>query len=141
MKAIPEDAAQAWSLVVSLVMETRCEWRRKVTEATGLPFSRVRALRRLRRAPRMLCELAEDLTIDAPAATVLVNDLEARGLVERQLHPEDRRAKLVSLTAEGRRVIAALNRIADPPPPVFRAMPPALLARLRHALGHVRAED
>ncbi|MFX6728793.1 MarR family transcriptional regulator, partial [Acinetobacter baumannii] len=74
-------------------------------------FSRIRALTRLQDGPRTLSELAEAMSIDAPAATVIVNDLESRGLVERQALPDDRRAKRVSLTAEGRRMVVTVNRI------------------------------
>ena len=130
----PLDAQQAWRLLVELVMETRGEWRRKVSEATGLPFSRARALWRLERAPISLAALAQDLGIDAPAATVLVNSLEERGLVKRESHPTDRRAKQVSLTAAGRRVLAVVASITDQPPAALTALPPAELAALRRTL-------
>lgn len=134
-----QDAERAWQILVSLVMESRGDWRRKVTEATGLPFSRVRALKRLRDWDRTLSELAAEMGTDAPAATVIVNDLETRGLVERRPHPEDRRVKLVSLTAEGRKVIAVVRKIADQPPAVLTNLPEQELAELRRiveALPH-----
>lgn len=135
MKNRPRKEADAvWDLLVSRVMETRGEWRRKVTEATGLRFSRVRALTRLQHQARTLSELADGMSVDAPAATVIVNDLEARGLVERRSHPDNRRAKLVWLTAEGRRVVAAVDRIDDPPPAAFAALSATQLAQLRRAL-------
>lgn len=127
------DADRAWELLVSLVMETRGDWRRKVSAVTGLPFSRVRALRRLEKECT-LSELAYEMSTDAPAATVIVNDLERRGLVRRRPHPDNRRAKLVSLTAEGRRLVAAANGIDDPPPPAFAGLPAAQLAQLRRIL-------
>ena len=37
---------RVWHQIVAMVMDTRGDWRRKVTEATGLPFTRFRALRR-----------------------------------------------------------------------------------------------
>lgn len=126
-----KDAEQIWQALVNLVMETRGDWKRKVTEATGLPFSRVRALKRLKQGPRMLSELAEAMGTDAPAATVIINDLEARGLVERQSHPENRRAKLVSLTEKGRQVIAAAQRVPDAPPAALAALPADELAALQ----------
>jgi DNA-binding MarR family transcriptional regulator len=92
---------RAWQCLVALVMDGRWDWRRKMSEAAGLPFSRVRALDRLRRGPLTLRALAEVIGTDPPATTVLVNDLEARGLVVRETHPEDKRAKVVSLTARG----------------------------------------
>jgi DNA-binding MarR family transcriptional regulator len=135
-----DDAGAAWQVLVSLVMESRGDWRRQITEATGMPFSRYRALKRLKRE-RTLVELAEEMGTDAPAATVLVNDLEARGLVERRPHPENRRAKLVSLTEAGRRVVAAARRITDRPPSAFAALPPEDLAQLRRILEKLPAGE
>lgn len=132
--AASDDAERAWQILQSLVMERLGDWRRKVSEATGLPFNRVRVLRRLKNEPRTLVELAQEIGTDAPAATVLVNDLEARGLVERHPHPENRRAKLVSLTPAGREVIAAMRKIKDPPPAFLANLPPRDLASLRRIL-------
>jgi DNA-binding MarR family transcriptional regulator len=128
------EAERAWRLLVELVMETRGEWRRKVTEATGLPFSRARALWRLERGPRTLAELAQDLGTDAPAATVLINALEARALVKREVHPTNRRAKQVSLTAAGRRVLSVVAGITDQPPPALTGLPRMELTALRRTL-------
>jgi len=126
-----QDAEHIWQILVTLVMDTRGDWKRKVTEATGLPFSRIRALTRIEDGPRMLGELAYDMNIDAPAATVIINDLEARGLVERRAHPQNRRAKLVSLSAEGRKMVEAVNRVTDPPPALLTALSAQELAELR----------
>ena len=61
-------------------------------------------------------QVAEAATIDAPAATVAVNDLEARGLVVREINPENRRSKMVSLTSVGRDVLRVVSELPDPPP-------------------------
>lgn len=135
MSRLPDDDARhAWQIVVTLVMESRGDWRRKVSEATGMPFSRYRALKRLRAEPRTLRDLAEQMGTDAPATTVLVDDLEARGLVKRQPHPADRRAKLVSLTAAGRRQLAVAKQIIDQPPEALLALSAKDLALLRRVL-------
>ena len=128
------DAETTWRLLVELVMETRGEWRRKVVEATGLPFSRIRALWRLEHGPRTLAELAQQMGTDAPATTVLVDALEQRGLVKRTPHPTDRRAKQVSITAAGRRIVDVVEKIGDPPPAAFERLPGADLRRLRATL-------
>jgi DNA-binding MarR family transcriptional regulator len=128
------EAERIWRLLVEAVMETRGEWRRKVTEATGLPFSRVRALWRLERGPRTLAELAHDMGTDAPATTVLVDALEQRRLVKRAPHPTDRRAKQVSLTAAGRRMVDVVEKIPDPPPAAFERLSDLELRRLRATL-------
>jgi DNA-binding MarR family transcriptional regulator len=124
---------RVWHQIVAMVMDTRGDWRRKVTEATGLPFTRFRALRRLAAGPLTLRALADSLGTDAPAATVAVNDLEQRGLVTRREHPDDRRAKLVSLTAAGRAIVRAGKSVPDPAPKPLMALSPedaSVLARI-----------
>lgn len=46
--------------------------------------------------------LAEELGVEAPTVTKMVQRLEAAGVVTRERHPEDRRALQVFLTSEGR---------------------------------------
>ncbi len=99
-----------------MVMDSHGDWRRKVSAATGLPFTRIRALKWLADKPLTLRVLADLLDTDAPAATVTVNDLEERGLVTRCEHPDDRRAKLVSITPAGRAVVRAYKNVPDPAP-------------------------
>ena len=48
--------------------------------------------------------LADRLGIDASYVTTIADQLEERGLIERQPHPTDRRIKSLALTAEGRRL-------------------------------------
>lgn len=137
------EADQVWQMMVSLVWETRGEWRRKVSDATGLPFSRVRILRRLMDAPVTLKQLADMIGSDAPATTVAVNDLEDRGLVERNPHPDNRRAKLVSLTPAGRQIVELARRnVRDNAPTAVQDLSKTDLAHLRRILerigGHAR---
>jgi len=66
-------------------------------------------------------ELAGALSCDASNVTGLVDRLEARGLVARQPSPADRRVKVLSLTAAGKRVRAVLiERLTAPPDTVGR---------------------
>ncbi|MER7441299.1 MarR family winged helix-turn-helix transcriptional regulator [Micromonospora avicenniae] len=53
--------------------------------------------------------LAEHLRIAPRSATEVVDDLQRRGLVERRPDPNDRRATLVALTAEGVRTSTAIR--------------------------------
>ena len=122
---------RTWQSLVALVMDSRWDWRRKMSDAAGLPFSRVRALDRLTRGPLTLRTLAEVMGTDAPAATVIVNDLEERGLVVREAHPEDRRAKVVSLTAEGRKVMRAARAVTDEAPAPFSSLSDVEVEQLR----------
>ena len=121
----------------SLVLDNKDGWRRAVVDRTGLPFSRIRILRRLASQPMTVKEVAEAVTIDAPAATVAVNDLEARGLVDRQPHPDNRRCKLVSLTEAGRDVIAVLDDTDDPAPAALAALDEQDLQALRRILARL----
>ena len=131
------EADRIWQMLVGLVWETRGEWRRKVSDATGLPFSRVRILWRLVDEPKTLKQLAAT-GIDAPAITVAVNDLENRGLVERNPHPDNRRAKLVSLTPAGRKLIELARRtVRDDAPPAVQGLSKTDLAHLRRILERI----
>ncbi|MGY4711016.1 MarR family transcriptional regulator [Mycolicibacterium sp. CBM1] len=120
-----------------LVLDNKDQWRRSVVDATGLPFSRIRILRRLDKQPMTVKEVAEAATIDAPAATVAVNDLEARGLVVREPHPDNRRCKLVSLTDAGRDVIAVLAKTDDPAPAALAALDAQDLQTLQEILARL----
>ncbi len=130
-------ANEIWQTLVNLVMDSRGDWRKKVSEATGLPFSRLRALRRLVNAPMTMKELADAASMDAPAATVAVNYLETRGLVERYPHPENRRAKLVRLTAAGRRVVDIAHKVSDQAPDALSTLPLDELAILQKILAKI----
>ena len=92
-------------------------------------------LRRLAKRPMTAKEIAEAATMDAPATTVAVNDLEDRGLVVREIDPTNRRCKLVSLTDEGRRVVASIDEVDDPAPGPFAALSQA---ELPNAAGNSR---
>jgi DNA-binding MarR family transcriptional regulator len=53
---------------------------------------------------RKMSELGVELGVTPRNITKLVDGLEAEGLVARQAHPSDRRATLVCITEEGKRV-------------------------------------
>lgn len=76
----------------------------------GLSFARYELLVLLsfsRRGALSLGTIGERLQVHATSVTPLVQRLAAAGLIERRRHPEDGRAVLASLTAEGRNVLAA----------------------------------
>ena len=58
-------------------------------------------------------ELATVLGLDPSQVVLLVDELAAAGLVERQAPEADRRTRLVVATAEGRRVREAAGKAAD----------------------------
>ena len=57
--------------------------------------------------------LARRLAVSPPSVTAVVDGLVARGLVERQADPEDRRRLTLLLTREGKRVLAAADIAAE----------------------------
>jgi DNA-binding MarR family transcriptional regulator len=139
-RASSSDRDRTWQRMVALVMDGRWDWRLKMSEAAGLPFSRVRALDRLTRGPQTLRALADLIGTDAPAATVIVNDLEARGFVVREPHPDDKRAKVVSLTPEGRKVMRAARAVTDEAPAPFEALTAGEVAELRRIIDKLGVE-
>ena len=60
-----------------------------------------------------LSELSDHLHIAPRSTTDVVDGLQERGLIERTPDPHDRRAMLVSLTAEGHRVGTAIRAARD----------------------------
>lgn len=135
---MPDDRAdEVWRVMTALVFDNRDSWKRAVIERSGLPFSRIRVLRRLMPGPMTVKALARAATVDAPAATVAVNDLEERGLVVRETDPANRRCKLVSLTADGRAMVARIDAVDDPAPDVLAALGPGDLETLRMILRKI----
>lgn len=123
-----EEAARAWQAMRTLVLDN--DRRREVSDALGLSFIRAKALRRLAEGPTTLRELAAELIVDAPYTTVMVDDLERRGLVVRTAHPTDRRAKLVMVTPEGAAAAALADQILGRPPEALLTLDPNDLAAL-----------
>lgn len=127
-------ADEIWRDLAALVIDNRDRWKRAVVDTSGLPFSRIRILMRLKRTPLTVKQIAAAATVDAPAATVAVNDLEDRGLVVRRVDPANRRCKIVSLTQAGEDVVQAIDAVHDPAPDVVASLDPADLAALRRIL-------
>jgi len=132
-------ADDVWRAMASVVFDNRDSWKRDVVEISGLPFSRIRVLRRLAKRPMTAKEIAEAATMDAPATSVAVNDLEDRGLVVRETNPNNRRCKVVSLTDEGRRMVASIEGVDDPAPRPFAALSDEELRTLESILAKLTA--
>ncbi|GAA3294254.1 MULTISPECIES: MarR family winged helix-turn-helix transcriptional regulator [Dactylosporangium] len=122
-------AAAVWKAMLTLVFE-RHDRRKEVSEALDMSYLRIKALRRLAGQPMTMRELAALLQTDAPYMTVVVDDLEKRGLVRREPHPSDRRAKLVIPTDQGRREAARAEEIHGRPPAEMLALAPEELDEL-----------
>jgi len=132
-------ADEVWRSMAAVVIDNRDSWKRTVVERSGLPFSRIRILKRLSRGSMSVKELAHAATIDAPAATVAVNDLEDRGLVVREIDPTNRRSKIVSLTAAGEAMVREIDEITDPAPEALAALDDTELKQLQSILVRVQS--
>ncbi|GAA4558855.1 MarR family winged helix-turn-helix transcriptional regulator [Planotetraspora kaengkrachanensis] len=76
--------------------------------------------------PKRQKELAELVAIDRTVLVYLLDDLVEAGLVERQLDPQDRRARRIVATERGRRVLAeADSRVAAAEERVLGGVSPA----------------
>ena len=127
------DARAAWAVMADLVLDN--QRRQAVSEAVGLPFGRVRALKRIAAKPMSLRELAAAMNVDPPNCTAIVDDLERRGLVERQAHPTDRRSKLVVITPAGAELSATAKKVMDEPPSALANLSTADLKALAEILA------
>jgi DNA-binding MarR family transcriptional regulator len=106
-----------------------------------LGAGRGKVLFQLRHGPQTLTELAAANGVDAPYATLIVDKLEAHGLVERQPHPDDRRRKLVALTTAGRQAIATADGILRRPPASLGALRAEEKRQLAHLLKRLTEAD
>jgi DNA-binding MarR family transcriptional regulator len=121
-------ASHTWLSMCDLVLDN--DRQRAVSEALGLSFTRLKALRRLAWRPMTGRQLADSMSTDPPHISVIVDELEKKGLVERTPHPTDRRAKILAVTPEGRQTAERAERMIGEPPAALRALPAEDLAAL-----------
>jgi DNA-binding MarR family transcriptional regulator len=140
MSGEPDLATSAWQSMRSLVLDLH-DRRVAVSDAIGMSYLRAKALSRLVRGPLPMRELGTALMTDAPYTTVMVDDLEKRGLVQRQINPADRRSKLVRITTAGRAVAREAERIQSAPPAALAALTEAELATLDRTLRRLVDES
>ena len=129
-----DPASSAWQSMRRLVLELH-DRRGAVSDAIGMSYLRAKALSRLTPGPLTQRELSAELMTDAPYTTVLLDDLERRGLVQRQVNPTDRRSKLVSITPAGRKIASDAGQITSTPPEVLDALSKAELRDLARMLS------
>jgi MarR family 2-MHQ and catechol resistance regulon transcriptional repressor len=72
-------------------------------EMCGSDFAVLEAL--LHKGPLPVSEIGKKVMLTSGSITVAVDRVETKGLVERRAHGTDRRARIVHLTKEGRKVI------------------------------------
>jgi DNA-binding MarR family transcriptional regulator len=134
--APPDSASRVWTALHEFV--TGQDRRRALRAALDLGPGKVEVLIKLADGPMTLREIARAVDVDPPAATVGVDQLEARGLVHRTAHPDDNRRKLVHLTDAGRDAARRAQAILAEPPAELASLDPEDLARLEAILARLR---
>lgn len=134
-----EQAARVWTAMRELTDSYPAKDALRGALNLGRGSGRVKALLWLAEGPLSLSGIAEAVGVDAPYATLIVDTLEERCLVERRPDPADRRRKLVSLTPEGKEAVARVIRIQRQPPPGFAILTAAELDMLEELMHRVTA--
>jgi DNA-binding MarR family transcriptional regulator len=136
-----ELAGRTWTRLRTLVLDLH-DRRKEVSVALEMGFIRAKALGKVAANPCKLRDLAARLGTDAPYTTLIVDDLEKRGLVIRTQHPDDRRSKLVTATEAGHAANAiAQGILGQPPTAVLELGTEDLIAFDRIVATLVAAED
>jgi len=136
----PATLSRIWAAMRVLVLKQE-DRRKEVTDTLGMTFFRAKALRRLLAGPLTMRELTARLSTEKPYTTLVVDELERRGYVERSVHPVDRRSKLVTLTPAGVTAAEQADRILDRPPRSLLRLDPDELATLDRIMAKLRSPD
>lgn len=113
---------EIFHLLVELVDRLRGHFERK-SAAVGLSPVLAKALGHLDE-PINMRDLAARLKVDASYTTSIVDGLEAQGLVDRVVDPNDRRAKNLVLTPKGRQIANELHDELFDDVPAISMLPP-----------------
>ena len=139
--AMPRDpGCQAWQLLSQLAPLMRAHWADLAAEFDLSPAQGM-TLRRLEPGkPVPMNSLVDVLLCDASNVTGIVDKMEARGLIERQASPDDRRVKMLLLTARGTDLRKKFLERSSEPPASIAALPAddqkRLCAILQRLLDH-----
>jgi MarR family 2-MHQ and catechol resistance regulon transcriptional repressor len=106
----PLDATRLW-LVLSRCHRTLSQIAERSIEDAGLGLTDFAALEALlHKGPLTITEIQGKVLLASGSMTAAVDRLEQRGLIRRGPAPGDRRARVLRLTPEGRRVVEAAFR-------------------------------
>ncbi|HYY62330.1 MAG TPA: MarR family transcriptional regulator [Burkholderiales bacterium] len=107
-----KDELRLWLRLFACKEVIEGEVRRRLRDTFDVTLPRFDLMSQLYRAPKpmTLGELSQRLMVSNGNVTGLVDRLVEQGLLSRRPSPKDRRAQLVSLTAEGRRFFRAMAR-------------------------------
>jgi len=116
------NAGRAWKALFD-VLQSQKPWLAERLAEYDLTIFLGHTLHTIAEAGEMtMSGVAGALFVDASNATGLIDRLVARGLVERRPAEHDRRAKIVRLTAAGRRLEKRIDdqMMTQPPPAIAR---------------------
>jgi DNA-binding MarR family transcriptional regulator len=107
-----KDELRLWLRLFACKEVIEGEVRRRLRDSFDVTFPRFDLMAQLYRAPKVMTlgELSQRMMVSNGNVTGLVDRLVEQGLITRRPSPKDRRAQLVSLTAEGRRFFRAMAR-------------------------------
>jgi DNA-binding MarR family transcriptional regulator len=137
----PQEPSPLGFLVNDVARLLRTGFASRVSEAgLGLTGGEARALMHAVNAGgARQTEIAERMGVEPMTLCGYVDKLEGRGLVERQPHPEDRRAKRIVPTDEAGDALDAIMPLAhDVVDHALEGLPASDVEALRRALEHMR---
>ena len=136
-----EAGREAWGLLFRLLPSVRNHLLTVWAELDLTP-AQARLLERLDPdRPVPMTELANALCCDASNVTGLVDKLEARGLIERTAHPDDRRVKMIAVTPAGADLRTTLGDRVSDLPPFIASLSPSEQKTLRDILRKAAGSD
>ena len=137
-----EAELRLWLRLLTCTTLIEGEVRRRLRDEFDLTLPRFDLMAQLDKAPNgmTLGELSKRMMVSNGNVTGLAERLVERGLLDRRASPNDRRAQIVSLTAEGRRVFRTMARthedwIAE----LFAGLGPADIEALMTLLAKTKA--
>jgi DNA-binding MarR family transcriptional regulator len=107
-----KDELRLWLRLFACKEVIEAEVRRRLRDSFHVTLPRFDLMAQLDRTPKgmTLGELSQRMMVSNGNVTGLVERLVEQGLVDRRPSARDRRAQIVSLTSEGRRVFRAMAR-------------------------------
>ena len=131
---------ELWPTLVEFALSLRGWWI-GICDDLGLTPMQGHALRSLDPdRPSPMSVLADMLICDASNVTAIVDKLESRGLILRQGAENDRRIKMLAVTAKGRELRERLCARFTLPPAAVDAMPPTARRELADLLRAILSE-
>ena len=130
-----------WLRMLACTTQIEDEIRRRLRARFGITLPRFDYMAQLHRAPdgMRMKELSRCLMVTGANVTLLTDDLEGEGMVQRASSAEDRRVWIVKLTPKGRRAFEAMAReheqwIAE----LFGGLDAAAIEQIYTQLGALR---